>query len=175
MKFKYVKSLVAGAAAFSIFATSAVPAFAVVSTTGAEKRCEALQKMLRTRVVTYKQNRDTHINTYQRIQDRVKSYVVKAKAQGLDTSTLEADLVTLQVKIDTFGSNADTFVRKIEEANDYNCGQSEGTFMQKIKDAKELGKIAKQSTIDVRSYIRETIKTDIKNLRAQKAPSTTTE
>lgn len=170
---KFVKAMVSASTALSILASSVTPALAVETTAPrGEKRCEVVQKKIEARVSTYKQNRDNHRNVYQRIKDKAQTFVDKAKAKGLDTSTLEADLRTLQGKIETFVANADAFIKKLEEANDYNCGQSEGVFMQKLNEAKELGKTARQSAMDVRSYVRETIKTDVKNLKDQK-PSTT--
>ncbi len=136
-----------------------------------ERKCDVVQKKLEQRVATYREHRDDHIEKYETVKDRIKNIISKFNDKGYDTSELEADLVVLDGKIKKFQSDADAFFIKLEGANDYVCGDSEGKFRSGIREARDLLKVVREDAQDIKSYYQTTIKEDLENLRNQPKPT----
>ena len=137
-----------------------------------------LQKRIEERVIRYRKNRDDYQARYQRIVDRSQRLVDMLKEKGYDptlVAKLETDLKTLRDKIADFSSDADAAFKKLEEANDYNCGTSEGQFKTLLAEAKELFKVVRADASAIKDYINNTIKPDIKALKDSRPTPTLSE
>src|SRR3989344_5199588 len=133
-----------------------------------EKRCFVAQNRIEQRVETYRKNRDNHITRYNKMKDRLTTLVNKLTGKGYDTAKLKADLVVLDGKIQKFAADSAAFHKKLEEANDYNCGDSEGAFKSRVEEARDLLKIVRADAKDIWDYFKNTIKPDFQALRGSK-------
>ena len=170
----YLKRLVVGASvgAALLASTSVIYGADETDVTRPALNCENLQKRIEQRIANYKNLREKHQANYDRIADRIRKLVTLFDEKGNDTAQLVADLKTLDEKIAKFASDADAAVKKLEEANDFVCGKSEGKFKSTLKEAKDLFDVARQSAKDVKDFLNTTIKDDLLALRNQK-PSPT--
>ena len=133
-----------------------------------ERRCFVAQNLIEQRVETYRKNRDNHITRYNRMKDRLTALVNRLTENGHDTTKVKADLLVLEGKIQKFAADSAAFHKKLEEANDYNCGDAEGAFKSRIEEARDLLKIVRADAADIRDYFKNTIKPDFQALRGSK-------
>lgn len=155
-----------------IFAQSATP----LNERQIERRCLVSQKLIEARIENYTKHRDNHKTRYSRVKDRLSKLVAKLTNKGYDTTKLKTDLQILDEKILKFNTDVDAFHKKLEEANDFNCGDSEGAFKSKIQEARALLTIVKDDALDIRDFYKNTIKSDFQALRSTKpSPSPVTQ
>lgn len=139
-----------------------------------ENRCFVAGTLIENRVEKFRNHRDDHIARYNRIKDRFTALVTKLTEKGYDTTQLKADLQIFNEKIKKFHTDVDAFHKKLAEANNYNCGDSEGAFKSKILEARDLLKIIRADIVDIHDFFKNIIKPDFQAVRAQKkSPSPT--
>lgn len=130
--------------------------------------CQEAQAMTANRIRAYKNHRGDYIARYEQIIQRGKNLVTVLKVKNYDNNLvtqLETDLIELKTKIQNFGADADAAIIKLEEANDFRCGKSEGEYAGRIRQAKELLAKVRADAGDVRNFVTVVIKEDLKALR----------
>lgn len=143
-----------------------------------DKKCELITSRVDERVGKFDNNKGLHQQQYAKLKERLSNLITKLNEKGYDTSKLSSDLSTLNSKIEKFGTDYKTFTDKLKESRTYVCGASEGQFKTKLEEAKDLLKVVKQDSVDVRNYFKNTIKPDLqdlKNQRHEKKSETTTD
>ena len=136
-----------------------------------ENRCEIVTERVDKRITTFEEHKDKHIAQYQKLTDKVKEMVKRLKEKGYDTTKLEEDLKILDAKNKQVAADYEEFIQKLKAARELACGNSQGQFVEAMKTAREQLKKVHEEVKEIRTYFKEVIKEDIKDLRDQKKES----
>jgi hypothetical protein len=131
-------------------------------------RCANITSRINARIEFYNGRKEAHLDRYNYIKERVTLLISNLKAKGFDTSKLESDLAAGKPKFDKLATDFQSFMSKLAETKNYDCGDSQGKFVDTLKAAKTLREVVMADVKDVRDYIQNTIRTDLKALRDQK-------
>ena len=139
------------------------------------QRCETVTAKVDERINKFDENRQDHGIRHQKIVNGVTNIVNRLKDRGFDVTKLEADLKDLNTKIVNAAKDYEAFVNILRDTKTVVCGQSQGQFASKMEAAKKQLTVVRADTKDIRDYYINTIKADIKEVRAQKPVKTTTD
>jgi hypothetical protein len=140
-----------------------------------EERCKRIQERVDSKIALFEEKKKSHVAVYENIKKRISSIIEKASAKGYDTSKLKSDLIVLEEKITTFTNDYASYLSKIKGSKNFTCRHSEGDFKGELVEARALLKTVHADAQDIRNYVANTIKPDIKALKDQKLDSTTTD
>jgi len=133
----------------------------------AEEKCLRVQERIQNKEGNLEQVKEKHMSVYANMTERVQKFIDRFKAAGLNTSKVEADLVTLQSKIEEFKIAYANYSAKFRETKTAACGDTEGGLRGKLVDARAELKITHDIAADIREYMRTVILVDLKELKAQ--------
>jgi chromosome segregation ATPase len=136
-----------------------------------QNRCEFIANRIQNRISTYEQNQSARSESYKNIQTRARTIANRLKSDGYDTSQLEADLATLSDKIENISDNYATFISDLKNTQGVECGNSKGEFANRYMNARNAMLAVREGMLDVKTFIQDTIRTDIQKIRAQKPAS----
>lgn len=134
---------------------------------GAIARCPTIESRIQVKVGNFDNNKIRHMEAYANMKERLAKVDVKLTEKGLDTSKLKSELVVLDEKIKKFATDYSTYITKLKESQTSVCGQSEGKFLAKMKEARAGMKVVHQDALDIRAYYVNTIKPELQNLKKQ--------
>jgi hypothetical protein len=95
------------------------------------------------------------------LERRIEFY----KGTGLDVTNLEADLVALKALVGEYKTEYMKFLDLLEGAKTLPCANYEGTFLPKLKSAKDQWLVVRQKTDSIRDYYQVTVKKHLEELR----------
>jgi hypothetical protein len=134
----------------------------------AEEKCARITQNIENRTKGFDENKDRHYEAYKNLKDRMEKFVAKLTEKGYDVTELKADLVVLNSKIQKFADDYAAYQAKLGETKDYACGHSDGDFKAKLQEARVILKTVREDSKDIKNYYLNTIKPDLKAIRAQK-------
>lgn len=132
------------------------------------RKCELLTTSIDSRVTKFDENKNTHIEKYQRIKTSLQAIITKLEAKGYDVSELKEDLQTLDNKIKNFASDFAAFIEKLKATKSYACGESDGDFANALESAKSEIDTVRKDAEDIREFYRTVIRPDVEALKEQK-------
>lgn len=95
---------------------------------------------------------------YDSVIQRLKSVSEKLKSKSIDTTTLDAAIVTLDMKATKIDTDKDAFIAKLTESKSYACGSSEGKYKEVISEAQVLQKNVVADIKDTKDYFNNIVK-----------------
>ncbi|MGE5392436.1 MAG: hypothetical protein ACM3NH_01705 [Candidatus Saccharibacteria bacterium] len=131
------------------------------------QRCERLTNDIAARVTRYQENHLKHVETYKGIKTRAQNIATKLDGKGYDLTALKEDIKTLDAKIAKFEKDYSDYIKKLAATKSFVCGQSEGQFASKLKDARDALKLVSQDATDIRTFYKSDIRPDLKTIRDQ--------
>lgn len=132
------------------------------------ERCERLQEKLKEKIEKYQAKvREYKVHKYTNFKDRLHKINQMLNDRGQDTTQLEEYMQVFDDKANIYGESLDAFIKKLESANDFVCGESEGKFKGMLDEAKELLRVVRQNGSDVKDYFQNTIRPEVNRLRDQ--------
>jgi len=134
---------------------------------GAIARCPTIESRIQVKVGNFDNNKIRHMEAYANMKERLAKIDARLAEKGLDTSKLKSELVVPDEKIKKFATDYSTYITKLKESQASVCGQSEGKFLAKIKEAKAGMKVVHQDALDIRAYYVNTIKPELQDLKKQ--------
>ncbi len=132
-----------------------------------EERCNVVEGRIQNKLSKFQENKENHVERYKHIKEAVTNLVARLKEKGYSTGNLETYLKELDSKIQDMASDYQTFISKLEETKNYTCGASQGDFVAKLNEAKAARIVVFQDAVEIRKYIIETIRPEMKSLREQ--------
>lgn len=141
---------------------------------GAIARCLTIESRIQVKVGNFDNNKLRHMEAYANMKERLVKVDARLAEKGLDTSKLKSYLEVLDGKVKKFASDYGTYINKLKESQTSVCGQSEGKFLVKIKEARAAMKLVHKDALDIRAYYVNTIKPELQNLKKQFNDSRTT-
>ena len=133
----------------------------------AEEKCLRVQERIQNKEGNLEQVKEKHMSVYSNMVARIQKFIDRFKTAGLNTTKIEADLVTLQAKIEEFKTAYANYSAKFKESKTAACGDTEGGLRGKLVDARAELKITHDIAADIREYMRTVILVDLKELKAQ--------
>jgi chromosome segregation ATPase len=132
-----------------------------------EQRCEVAEGRIDNKINKFDENKENHVERYRHIKEAVSNLVTRLKEKGLDTGNLEKYLTELDSKIKDMASDYQTFIDKLKATKSFACGNSNGDFLAALNEAKSARLTVWQDAVEIRKYIIETIRPEMKRLRDQ--------
>ncbi|TAK95316.1 hypothetical protein EPO05_04470 [Patescibacteria group bacterium] len=136
-----------------------------------KNRCEKAVVKIGERLNKIEKYQESHMVAYQNLVDRLTALAERLKLKGYDVATLEADIVVLKEKIQSFSTQYDTCKVDVEELKDWDCATKHGDFKDQVKANRQCLKDVHLASKAVRSYYFSQIRPDIKAIRQQQAES----
>lgn len=130
-----------------------------------ENKCERVTSRIDEKIAKYDADHKARIDRYNKLKSSVQEKVTKAEGNGKDVTKLKADLITLDTMIQKLSTDYATYIEKLRLTKNYACGNSEGQFIQALKDARTAQKLVWQDAKDLLRFVQGALKTDLKALR----------
>lgn len=106
-------------------------------------------------------------NVYENLLDRLNKLNERLKTHDVDTAAFEAQLTELHTLIDTFSADLDAYKLTVGDLADMDCASDPTAFQASLEAARTARTKAADSAKAVRTYLSETIKPTLKDLKAQ--------
>jgi chromosome segregation ATPase len=129
----------------------------------AETRCLNRQKRIDNVINMMNKTHRFQIERFTRIYDRVSALSERLADQDVDTTQLDTDLETLNTKIENLKTKHDGIIAKLQEMKTEECDPE--TMNNSLPELKNLVQEARQATQDIRTFLTETLKTDLLDLK----------
>jgi len=130
-------------------------------------RCSKIEESVQKKIANFDESKVKHIEIYTRLSDRLSERITKWKEMGYDVSDLEANKKTLNEKISKYKTDYATFIQKLKDTQQYDCGHSEGEFVSALNKAKTELKVVRQDASEIREYYQTEIRPNILELKKQ--------
>ena len=112
---------------------------------------------------------------YNGIVDKLTDLSAKIQDRGLDTAELDVVITTLKEKVTTFNNDLVVYKQAVTDLIDMDCAADPEAFKASIEIARTaLGKV-NQDAQDIRTYVKDSIKPALVNIRGQLSASDTAE
>ncbi len=132
-----------------------------------EQRGEMLQQRIELIITRFENNKERHVEAYNRAKEKVEQLLEALEGKGYDVSKLSQDLSTWEAMIVEFAKDYAVFIDKLKELEGMAVGQSEGQFRSGLKEARQLLRQVQQDVLDIRLFYQKTIRADIQEIKAQ--------
>ena len=106
---------------------------------------------------------------YNNLIDRLNSLVTKLKAKNVDTTKLDAEIVTLKTKIATFQADLAKYKQGVIDLKSMDCVTDPTAFKAALESTRTLHDQVAKDALDVKAYVNDTIKPTLKDIRTQLA------
>lgn len=132
-----------------------------------KSRCKAAQggiSNIRGRIKGLETSR-SHV--YENLLSRLEKLNERLKANNVDTAALEMQLTELRTLIDTFNTDLAAYKLAVSDLADMDCAADPTAFQASLEEARTARAKAAESAKAVKTYLSETIKPTLKELKAQ--------
>lgn len=136
------------------------------------ERCTKVTENIDKRIAKFESDHNGRVKVFMTIKERVQERITKLKARGVDVATLEANLVTLQTKIDKLTTDHAAYMEKLKATKAFVCGQSQGEFKAALEAARDAQKVVFADAKDIIAFIKDTLKPNLEALKALITPPT---
>lgn len=129
--------------------------------------CNRVEAKIRNRVSNFKNHQKRRVNRHTRIVERITSLANNLDDKGYNTAQLRTHLKTYEGKIDEYEEEYEVFIEELSTSEKYTCGESEGKFVDQIKQARIKLGITRQKRAQIWEYYNQVIKKDLEELKNQ--------
>ena len=110
---------------------------------------------------------------YAKIAEKIQTLIDKVKAQGIDTTALEAANATAKQKAETLAASMATYKQTLTDLRSMDCAADPTAFQATLEKARTQREAVKTQAQDLRTYISVTLKAAISDVRKQLEPTET--
>lgn len=136
-----------------------------------EKSCKNIETRLDTRIKRYENNRKMHEKVFENMIARLKRLSDKMKEKGADVDKLDADIKTLNEKIDKLLADHDAFIKTLKDSRSETCDKNndrvKDEFKSKIGEARKQIETIRKDRMDIRDFYKTAIKSDLADIKKQ--------
>ena len=132
-----------------------------------QARCKASQAHLRrlnSRIVGIRVSRKA---VYDNVTKRLADLGTKLRAKGIDTAEYDKQVGELQIKIDSFYAALEQYEEAVNDLAAMDCAADPEGYRATLESAKILRTDVIQTAQAVHSYLHDTIKPTLQNIRQQ--------
>lgn len=138
-----------------------------------QSRCKNSQGLLRSVEGRIKGIETSRGQVYSNLVDRLTKLSDKLEDKGLDTAALDANIETLQEKIDNFNTNLVNYKLAVADLASMDCAVDPDGFKASLEEARTLRQTLRQSGQDIKDFVKASIKPALIELRRQLGGTTT--
>jgi DNA repair exonuclease SbcCD ATPase subunit len=154
------------------------------------KRLESRKAALKTRLTTVEQKRykercknaqgklsavSNRINGIETSRNEVHGALIsrlstlqsRLQSQGVDATKLQTDIDALKAKIETFKVDLATYKQAVSDLAAMDCQSDPAAFKASLETARSALAKLKQDGADIKSYLNDTVKVTLKEIRSQ--------
>ena len=143
------------------------PAFAATApTTSSDVVCDRVSTRVDKRVDKYNTNEDKRITRYNKVKDHMEKVLAELQAKGKDVTKLKADLTTLNNMVLKFDADRKAEIGTVESAKADACKVPKGDYKGDFQSAKTESAALKAERQQIKDFIKNTIRPEIKALKA---------
>jgi hypothetical protein len=135
------------------------------------ERCEKIQENIAKQAERSKRLEGAHRQQYERLIARVGSLVTRAQEAGFDTADLEAKAAALQLKVDKFNLDKQTYLNSLRQTQTFTCDKTEDEFRASLRNSREDMKLLHSDVRDIHNFVQNELKPAVRSLRKELAPS----
>ena len=140
-----------------------------------ERRCDLVNARIDARIRHFNLRKDNILARQKRIKERVLAFINRLERKGYDVSRVRGDLETLGGMVQTADSDYAVFIRELEEAKQFDCGDSQGAFIKALGEARAALAKFRTDVKNIWDFIQNTLRPDLKALREQNPSSSPTQ
>ncbi len=133
-----------------------------------EQKCKRVEERVQNRITRFEEGKVRRMNAYDNLRNRITKIISRAEEKGDDVSKLKEYQGVLNGKITKFEESYKSFIVKLRGSQKYACGNSEGQFRGNLQQARETIKTVQENAQDIKNYVVNTIRPEIKTLKDQK-------
>lgn len=137
-----------------------------------KNRCKAAQGLIKGPQARAKSIKTSREAVYGALTDHLDKLVTKLQAKGADTTKLEADITGLQNLIDAFYDSLETYTLAVNDLVAMDCEADPDAFKAALEDAREQRAGLKDLTVEIRDYLKNTVKPTLLDIRKDLAGGT---
>lgn len=130
-----------------------------------EDRCESAQKKVTTLETIVGERAKRRNTAYDTLLDRLNNLVTKLQAKNVDTTELEQEIATLEMKIAQFKTNLTTYRQSISDLSSLACKDDPSAFKSLLEQARAQRETVKTDAEAIKEYFKETIKPTLEEIR----------
>lgn len=135
------------------------------------KRCEKVNAKIDAQINRFNANKEKITKQQENIIKRSTEFINRLKAKGYDVSKVQTDLETIAAMVKTADNDYVLFIQKLEQTKQLDCGQAQGSFRQTAEEARNLLKTFRTDAKEIKDFVRNTLRPDLKALKEQKPRS----
>lgn len=132
-----------------------------------EIRCDSVNARIDDRIKHFNVRKNNMVNRQKRIAERATKFANRIEKKGYDVSKVRSDLETLRGVVATSDSDYSAFIKKLEEAKQFDCGDSQGAFKQAVEESRAAMVKFRSDVKAIRDFVRNTLRPDLQALRGQ--------
>ncbi len=127
--------------------------------------CKAAQTITTKLAANIERVRANRKSAYDNVNSKLKEVVAKIRATDVDTTELDAAIVTLKSKMDAFMGAVDTYQTTVSDLSEMDCQADPSAFKAALESAKSQRVALVSSSQDIRLYVNNTIKPILKTIK----------
>lgn len=108
---------------------------------------------------------------YAKLNVHLSGLTTKLKTAGIDVTNLQTETTSLLGRTDGFKTNLSSYQQTLNDLVTMDCANDPVGFQASLDAARDQHDKLQQQSADIKSYVSETIKPTLKNLRQQLAKS----
>lgn len=137
-------------------------------------KCKAAQGAVKGAQTSANAVNASRVRAYTKIFDAVQKLIDKLKANGKDTTEIEAVQAAAKAKSDTLSAAMTTYELTLSDLHDMDCATDPTTFQATLEKARTQREAIKVAATDLRTYLSTTLKTALNKLKTQADDAATT-
>jgi len=134
-----------------------------------KQRCKAAQAVVATLNTRFGKSVTTRSNAYDNLVRHLTDIIAKLKAKNVDTTKLEQEKTTLEAKISTYKADLAKYKEALSDLKDVDCVADPTAFKAALESARTAHQALVADTAAIKSYVVDTIKVTLHDIRAQLA------
>ncbi len=132
-----------------------------------DARCAKFKEKLEEKIDSISEKSEQHKNSYGGLVSRFETFINRLEDKGYDTKQLETDLATLKEKVDKFKSDFQILAEQVESTQGKVCDDADAKIKTNLGETRVLVQKVRKDAQEIRSYYRNEIRSDIKDLKNQ--------
>ncbi len=129
-------------------------------------RCAAAQTKLDSAVQKAQEVETNRSDAYANIVTKLNSLVLRLQASSIDTTALEAQIAAFDNEVSAFFNAFETYQLALSDAAEVDCESDTESFLLALQDARQQNALLKQSAMNLRTYVKDTIGGTLEDIRS---------
>ena len=143
-------------------------------TADSDKKCEQVKARITQRIRNFDDNRNRHLESYQKINDRLDELVTSLEAKGYDTYAVKEKLTAFNQLMNEYRNNYVVYQQNLTNAGGVACDSEQANFSGALKQARNQLKTVRQNHTALHTFWAKELRPAVLALKEQ-TPVTTEE